>query len=292
MTHLPPFAALRAFEAAARHLSFKSAARELGLTPTAISHQIKRLELEAGTLLFRRQARLISLTPAGERFARDIVPALQALRDAYQTLEGAQRQQAVVIGAGPIFSSRWLAPRLTHFAAAHPEIDLRLHYSPSDFWRRAHEFDIAIAWGNGDWPGVRSTPLLKLSATPVLAPSLAERIGPITAPADLAAAPLLHQRDTHAWRNWFEERGLPADAAGGAVFEDANVAMQATLFGQGVMLGYVEFVQDDISAGRLTQPLKDLSPVDEAYHLIIADSPSSVAVLSVADWLTEQAKSQ
>ncbi len=289
MSRLPPFAALRAFEAAARHLSFKEAAAELGLTPTAVSHQIKRLERDANAQLFRRHVRSITLTSAGERFARDIAPALQGLKDAYNILEGARETETVVIGAGPIFSSRWLAPRLSEFAAVHPGIDLRLHYSPTEFWRRAHEFDIAIAWGTGDWPGVRAMPFLKLKATPVLAPGLADRLGPVDSATDLLAAPLLHQRDTRAWRIWFEDRGLQIDENKGAVFEDANVALQAALFGQGVMLGYDEFMRADIRAGRLIQPLDDLSEVAEAYHLIIGDQSSSVATRAVADWLIAQA---
>lgn len=290
MKRLPPFAALRAFEAAARHLSFKEAAAELGLTPTAVSHQIKRLETDANAQLFRRQVRSISLTPAGDRFARDIEPALQALRDAYTALEGARQFETVVIGAGPIFSSRWLAPRLSDFAAEHPAIDLRLHSSQTDFWRRAQDFDIAIAWGLGDWPGIRSAPLLNLTATPVLSPRLADRIGDVRTPGDLLGAPLLHQRDTRAWRGWFRDRGLEMDEAHGAILEDANVAMQAALFGQGVMLGYTEFVQDDIRAGRLIQPLNDLTPAREAYHLIITKTQISQSTQTVADWLTGQAR--
>lgn len=290
MSRLPPFAALRAFEAAARYLSFKEAAAELGLTPTAVSHQIKRLETEANAQLFRRQVRSISLTPAGERFARDIAPALQGLKDAYRALEGARQFETVVIGAGPIFSSRWLAPRLSDFAAAHPEIDLRLHSSQTDFWRRAQDFDIAIAWGLGDWPGVRSAPLLNLTATPLLSPRLADRIGSVITPGDLLRAPLLHQRDTKAWRGWFADRGFEMDEASGAILEDANVAMQAALFGQGVMLGYTEFVQDDVRAGRLIQPLDDLTPAREAYHLIITETQISPSTQTVADWLISQAK--
>ena len=290
MSRLPPFSALRAFDAAARHLSFKDAAAELGLTPTAVSHQIKRLEAEADAQLFHRRARAVTLTAAGERFAHEVAPALQRLKDAYRRLEGARSHETVVVGAGPIFSSRWLAPRLSEFAAAHPEIDLRLHYSPADFWRRAQEFDIAIAWGQGDWPGVPSQKLLSLTTTPVLTPALCDQIGPIRRPSDLLDAPLLHHRDTRAWGYWFGVRGLQLNGAAGAVFEDANVAMQAALFGQGVMLGYVEFIQDDLRAGRLIQPLDDLAPAPEAYHLIIADSPEAGAVRSVADWLVQQAQ--
>lgn len=248
------------------------------------------MERDADAQLFRHQGRSIALTPAGERFARNIAPALQGLKDAYSVLESARQSKTVVIGAGPIFSSRWLALRSSDFAATHPEIDLRLHSSQTDFWRRAQEFDIAIAWGLGDWPDVRSTPLLSLTATPVLSSQLADQIGAIRSPSDLLGAPLLHLRDTKVWRDWFDARGLEMDEALGALLEDANVAMQAALFGQGVMLGYVEFVQDDVRAGRLVQPLNDLTPAREAYHLIITEAQVSKSTQAVADWLTEQAK--
>jgi len=286
-----PFAALRAFDAAARHLSFKAAAAELGLTPTAISHQIKRLEGDADAKLFRRKGGLMSLTPAGQRFARDIAPALQNLKDAYRTLEGSRHKETVVVGAGPIFSSRWLAPRLSHFAATHPEIDLRLHCSPTKFWRHAHDFDIAIAWGDAKWPGVHSLPLLTLTETPVLSSDLAISMGPITKPRDLEYASLIHVRDETAWVRWFSSQGVSVNSNHGTVFQDANVALQAALYGHGVMLGYDEFIQDDLRASRLMQPLDDLTPASEAYHLIISESSASEAVQSVAEWLLTQASS-
>lgn len=292
MKRLPPFAALRAFDAAARRLSFKDAAAELGLTPTAVSHQIRRLETDAETQLFHRLTRSIVLTSAGERFAHEVSPALDKIRSAYFELNRSNQTEAVVISAGPLFSSRWLAPRLSEFAVTHPEIELRLHPSQRVVSQKPSEVDITIAWGMGGWPGVQSRKLLGLNVTPVLSPELAEMLGaPVTLEA-LAESPLLHHRDTAAWQNWFAARGMAVDKPNGSVLEDANVLWQAAIFGQGAMLGYVEFIHDDIRSGRLLQPLDDVSPVSDAYFLVTPEQPVSKSAAKVAEWLLQQASSQ
>lgn len=289
MDPLPPFAALRAFDAAARHLSFKEAAAELGLTPTAISHQIRRLEQEAGIALFQRSARAVTLSEAGERFARQVSPALRQIEAGFATLKRAEERQVVVIGAGPIFLSRWLAPRLARFAASHPDIDLRLHNSPTEIWRRAGEFDIAVAWGEGRWPGVGATRLLELGATPLLAPSMADRIGLPSGMPALSVAPLLHYRSTSPWTAWLSDRGLESPSSEGAIFEDANVLTQAALSGHGVMLGCPRLLADDLASGRLIQPFRDVAAVEQAYYLLEPMRPGSRAAAEVRGWLHAQA---
>ncbi len=289
LDRLPPFAALRAFDVAARRLSFKEAAAELGVTPTAISHQIKRLEQDVGATLFHRRARSISLTPSGERFAAAIVPAMQKLRGAYRDLQGAGHTNVVTIGAGPLISSRWLAPRLSDFAAKHHEIELRLHHARSDIWRRMHEFDIVIAWGLGDWPDIHTEELLDLNVTPTFAPGLTDA-EKVSSPGDLLNLPLLHLKNTVGWRDWFEARGLQLDERGGAIFEDANVLQQAALYGQGVALGYVEFIADDLRTGRLIQPLNEVTKVKDAYFATVTDDQPSLPVRRTWSWLMDQAE--
>ena len=288
MSRLPPFAALRAFEAAARYLSFKDAAAELGLTPTAVSHQIKRLEADAGSQLFQRHTRSVTLTPAGERFAQQVSPALEMIRSAYLELNNSNRTEVVKVSAGPLFSSRWLAPRLSDFAVAHPEIELRLHHSAKEILQQPSYVDITIAWGTGDWPGVQSRKLLELNVTPMLAPSLASRLGAPMTFEILAETPLLHHRDTAAWENWFAARGIQVEKPKGAILEDANVLWQAAILGQGAMLGYVEFIQEDVRSGRLTQPLEDVSPVREAYYLVTTEKSLSGPASKVLEWFLGQ----
>ena len=288
MAPLPPFAALRAFDAAARHLSFRDAAEELGLTPTAVSHQIRRLEDLADAKLFQRRVRAVALTDAGTRFAAEIAPSLRAIEASFAALRKTEEKRVVVIGAGPVFLSRWMAPRLSAFAATYPDIDLRLHNSPADLWRRADEFDISIAWGRREWPDRAATPLLHLTATPLVAPSLIEGRGALGA-ADILELPLLHHWDDGAWRNWFARHGLSLPAHESATFEDANVLSHAANCGQGVMLGCASLFGDDIRAGRLAKPFEEAQPVDAAYYLLSPNRHESAASVIVRDWLLHQA---
>ena len=290
MKRLPPFAALRAFDAASRRLSFREAALELGLTPTAISHQIRRLEAEAGETLFERRARAVALTPAGQRFAAEVAPALRKLESAYDRLSNGAPRAVVALGAGPIFSSRWLAPRLSDFAAAHPDIELRLHHAQGEVWRRAGEFDIAVAWGDGRWPGARARKLLSASLAPVAAPDLIARLGGTASGEDLARTPLLHHRDHGEWRMWLEAAGSGAEAdLSGPVFDDANVLLQAALAGQGAMMGYVDLIAPDIASGALVRLSQTSLPAAGAYYLIVADATAEAPATRVADWLLRRA---
>lgn len=287
MQKLPPFAAIRAFEAAARHLSFKDAALELGLTPTAISHQIKQLERLSGRALFVRRTRRVELTPEGRDFAEAIGPAVDAMAAAFAKLCSLSNRQNVTLGAGPIFSARWLVPKLGDFWAAHPDIDLRLHHSPLPVWQQLAQFDLAVAWGKGNWPGVLCDPLLRIEVTPVLSPSLLRDGTAMTSPADLLSMPLLHHRDASGWRQWFAAAGFaaPADLPG-AVFEDANVLLQAALSGRGAALGVLQFIEDELSAGRLSRPFQTSVDPGDAYFLIYRQSAlAKEATAAVRNWL-------
>lgn len=291
MQKYPPFAALRAFEAAARHLSFKDAALELGLTPTAVSHQIKQLEQLSGQRLFIRRARRVELTPDASLFAQAIGPALDSLASAFSDLCSDPARQNVTLGAGPIFSARWLVPRLADFWAAHPGIDLRLHHSPLPVWQQMAQFDLAVAWGRGGWPGLVCEPLLRIEVTPVLAPSLLEYAKRPRHPEELLSQPLplLHHRDAEGWRQWFSAAGVtaPRDLPG-TVFEDSNVLLQAALSGRGVALGVLQFIEDELTARRLIRPFKVSAEPEDAYFLIYRQSAlKSAATAVVRKWLLQ-----
>jgi len=289
MIKLPPFASLRAFEAAARHMSFKNAALELGLTPTAVSHQIKQLESLSGQMLFTRHVRRVELTSQGRTFAEAIGPAIGEIGAAFERLSVGTDRKTVTLGAGPIFAARWLVPRLADFWDAHPGIDLWLHHSPLPVWRQMERFDMAIAWGKGDWPGLDCTPMLRIDVTPVLAPDFADTHGAPRSPADLRRLPLLHHRDGDGWRQWFETAGVPVpDILPGTVFEDANVLLQATLSGRGAALGIVQFVEDELKAGRLIRPFPLQVDPGDAYYLIHRPNAlANEAVAAARDWLLQ-----
>lgn len=269
MDRLPPFAALRAFEAAARLLSFKDAAAELGLTPTAISHQIKQLEKLSGRALFVRRTRGVELTPEGEKFAEVIAPAIDVLATAFAKLRANRDRQNVTLGAGPLFASRWLVPRLAEFWATHPGIDLWVHHSPVPVWQQLAQFDLAVAWGSGNWPGVVCEPLLRIDVTPVMSPFVLTEEKSMTSPQELLSLPLLHHRDARGWQQWFAAAGVVApENLPGTVFEDANVLLHAALSGRGVALGILQFIEDDLTAGRLIRPFQATVDPGEAYFLI------------------------
>ncbi|WP_282610645.1 LysR substrate-binding domain-containing protein [Pelagibius sp. Alg239-R121] len=284
---LPPFAAIRAFDAAARHLSFKDAAIELGLTPTAISHQIKQLEALCGQPLFIRHTRRVELTPNGLGFAESIGPAIANIAAAFAKLSANPGRRNVTLGAGPIFSARWLVPRLADFWSAHPSIDLRLHHSPLPVWQQMAQFDLAVAWGKGDWPAVRCEPLLRIEVSPVFAPSLLKTPDSLLCTEDLLSLPLLHHRDDKGWRQWFEKAGvMPPVNLPGTIFEDANVLLQAALAGRGIALGILQFVGDELAAGRLLRPFETSLDPEDAYYLIYQENAlSSEATAAVRDWL-------
>ncbi len=289
MNRLPPFAALRAFEAAARHQSFKEASIELGLTPTAISHQIKQLERLSGHALFKRHTRRVELTVEGQNFAAAVGPAFDSMRTAYARLCDSPNRRRVTLGAGPIFSARWLVPRLADFWERHPGIDLRVHHSPLPVWQQMAHFDLAVAWGKGDWPEIVSEPLLRIQVAPVLAGALSRTAGPFKAPGDLLSLPLLHHRDTGGWRQWLETQGQgAASELPGTVFEDANVLLQAALAGRGVALGVLSFVQDELASGRLVKPFEASVDPGEAYFLSYRPAAlGDEATAAVRDWMLQ-----
>lgn len=279
--------ALRAFEVAARRLSFKAAADELNLSATAISHQVRSLEKALGHQLFYRQVRKVSLTTEGEELARTLTPAFQSIHAAVHKLKGQTGRHTVTLGTGPIFGSRWLAPRLGLFWQQNPDIDLRLHHSPLPVHEQMARYDIAVAWGTDDWPGLQADPLLKVHVTPVHAPSATFIDGTMPDSNALLDMPLLHHRDHSGWRQWLTAMGeqLPAKLPG-IIFEDANVQLQAALEGQGVALGFLPLIADEISTGRLIQPWPVTIEPRESYHLLYQDTVlDRNAVARVRDWL-------
>ena len=284
---IPSLTALRAFEAAARHLSFKLAAEELNLTPTAVSHQIRGLEAALAHKLFDRRVRQVDLTAEGAELARALGPAFLVIDKAVRDLKAKDRRRIVTLGTAPIIASRWLAPKLGTFWCAHPDIDLRLHHSPVPIHRQMANYDIAIAWGEGPWPGWEAELLLRVEATPVVAPTAGFLDGPLDEPRQLLAMPLLHYRGKKDWAQWFAEAGvdLPAEIPG-ALFDDANVLLQAALEGQGVALGILPFADDELSLGRLSRPWNLTVRPSAAYYLLQSRaSRDRDAARAVVAWL-------
>lgn len=254
---LPPLTALRAFDAAARHMSFAKAAEELNVTPAALSFQIKSLEDHLGHPLFRRLNRAVELTEAGRTLAPGASDGFQTLMDAWRATRRLFDFATLTVTAGPAFTAKWLAPRLYEFASGHPEIDLRFIASLRimDFAR--DEIDVAIRFGVRKEDGLYSLPLSEEWVTPVMTPKLAE-IFPT--PEALVDAPLIIDDSIDFltppadWAAWFRAVGIDFTPSHGPRFSQSDHAVDAALAGVGVTLGRRALVVKDIFEGRLRAP--------------------------------------
>lgn len=288
---LPPLNALRAFEAAARHLSFTKAAEELGITPSAISHQIRGLEALLGVRLFRRMSRSLMLTDEGQSY-------LPALRDAFDAIHAATSRLAARKLAGPLtvsllssFAVRWLIPRLPRFQASHPEIEVRLSTTPRPVDFRREDVDCAIRHGRGQWPGLAADLLLSENLFPVCSPKLLAGRHPLKAPRDLAHHSLFQvamRRDD--WRIWLNAVGITdIDPDRGPVFESSDLALRAAAEGLGVTIASSALVEDDLKTGRLVVPFDVRLPTDSGYYFVAPeDRREQPKVAAFRAWLLDE----
>ncbi|MCA0870967.1 transcriptional regulator GcvA [Seohaeicola saemankumensis] len=272
-TRLPPLTALRAFDAAARHMSFARAAEELNVTPAALSFQIKSLEEHLGAPLFRRLNRAVELTESGRTLAPGAADAFQSLSTAWNAAKRLQNNTNLTVTAGPGLTAKWLAPRLYEFARAHPEIDLRFSATLRmlDFVR--DEVDVAIRFGQGTDEGYWSQPIRREWVTPVMTPELAETY---TTPESLLQAPLIFDESINFlkppcdWPVWFRTQGIDYTPTHGAHFSQADHAIDAALSGAGVALGRRGMVNTDLHAGRLVAPFKTAVEVPASFRFVCA----------------------
>jgi LysR family transcriptional regulator, glycine cleavage system transcriptional activator len=292
---LPSLNGLRAFEAAARHMSFTLAASELNVTQTAISHQIRRLEEELGVRLFIRRNRSLALTADAKDYLPGIRAAFNDLRLATDRLLR-KDDNVLTISTIASFAAKWLLPRLTTFQDAHPAIDVRITTSMSliDFER--DQVDAAIRYGRGQWPGVRAEWLMADEMFPVCSPSMLSGKRALRKPEDLKDHVLLHTTsNSEDWRLWLTAVGLPADISRqrGVTFDLIFMTVQAAIDGIGVAMGRTTYVQDDIAKGRLVVPFKTALPADAGFYLVSpqggADPPKLAAF---REWLVALAQNK
>jgi len=285
-----PLTALRSFEAAARLLSFKAAAEELRVTPTSVSNQIRQLELDWGCLLFVRKTRKVFLTDAGRSLARVMSRAFDDIRAEVETHISSNRK-TVTLAVGPIFGARWLIPRLSKFYRLNPNIELVLHHSPRITDVEQLVATIAVDWGTGDWQGLNAHRLLDVIYRPVLSPSLLAECGGLASPADLARYPIIHQWDREEWNAWLKLVGQPdLRFARETVTRDSNLALQAAMDGQGVVMGTFPFVLGEVASGRLVCPFEtELHPARGYYLLNRPGARSVPAVNAVCAWIEAEA---
>jgi len=293
MDRLPPLNAIRAFEAAARHLSITLAAEELSVTPGAVSRQIKGLEDALGLQLLRRGHRQIALTRQGSDYYRAVTRALETLREATRRLKRRGQRQPLKIRAYTTFAMRWLSPRLSGFPAAHPGIEVLLKASldPVDF--RKEDIDGAIRLGDGHWTGAHSYRLVDNILAPVASPVLLKAGARLRRPADLAQHTLLHSiARPDDWARWLEAAGAAdkVDARAGMTYESSAMAYAAAVEGQGIAMAQLFLVEKDLADGRLALPFRKTVDMDDyTYYLLTpAHREETAHMRSFRLWLLEQ----
>ena len=286
---LPSLNGLRAFEAAARHLSFTQAAAELNVTQTAISHQIRRLEEELGIRLFVRQNRALALTPQ----ARDYLPGVRAaFNDLRLATDRLLRKDEHVLTVSTLASlaAKWLLPRLSAFQETHPGIDVRITTSTALVDFKSGDVDAAIRYGRGDWPGLHADWLMADQLFPVCSPALLTGKHPLRCPEDLRDHVLLHTSNANSddWRLWLTAAGLPANISRqpGLTFDLILMTVQAALDGFGVAMGRTSYVEADIAKGRLVVPFKITLPANAGFYLVCPEATADTPKLAAfRQWL-------
>ncbi len=273
---LPPLNAMRAFEAAARHLSFTHAARELHVTPAAVSHQIKALEDWLGLPLFRRRNREVVLTEAGETFYPGLRDGFDRLAGATERVTARDETGELRVSTSPSFAAKWLVPRLYRLRAAHPEIDVLLSTSDHLVDFGIEKMDVGLRYGTGRYPGLEVIRLMETDVFPVCAPALADGDPPLRLPADLSRHTLLHDdfdvirtENTVTWEMWLRAAGVEgAEAGRGPGFTDSSMVLMAAIDGQGVALARGTLAAGDLAAGRLVKPFDLALPSNWAYYVV------------------------
>jgi len=305
--HLP-LNALIAFEAAARHQSFKRAAEELHVTPAAISQQIRSLEELLGITLFHRLPRGLALTPVGEASLPLLREGFAQISDAVSRMRGAVRSNGLNVWMAPSFAAKWMIPRLKGFSELHPDIATSITASAELMDRsdgatafpasalREHDVDLAIRFGRGVYPGCRVEKLMPAVALPLCSPALLEQDDhPLRHPRDLAHHTLLHDDTPYEgrpdWDTWLAAAGIDGvDASRGIRFNHVSLALDAAAEGQGVVLSIGQLASADLAAGRLVVPFTTQVPLDYAYYLIsLEDSTNQENVDAFRNWLMDEA---
>ena len=294
---LPSLNGLRAFEAAARHLSFTVAASELNVTQTAVSHQIRRLEEELGVRLFVRQNRALALTPEAKDYLPGVRAAFNDLRLATDRLLRRDDDHVLTVSTLASLAAKWLLPRLATFQESHPGIDVRITTSPGLVDFRNGDVDAAIRYGRGHWPGTRADWLTADELFPVCSPALLEGDKPLRCPEDLAHYTLLHSSGGYDddWRLWLTAAGLPSNISKqpGLTFDLIFLTLQAAIDGSGVAMGRTSYVEADIAKGRLVVPFKVTLPADAGFYLVTPEAKADPPKLrAFRQWLKGSVQSK
>ncbi|MEM7406094.1 MAG: transcriptional regulator GcvA [Pseudomonadota bacterium] len=303
---MPSLNSLRAFEAAARHLSFRKAAEELHVTPGAVSHQIKSLEDQLGISLFHRLPRGLAITDQGIVGLHSLRAGFAKLEEAVEQMRESRRAGSLAVQVAPEFAAKWLLPRLPKFSDLHPAIDLSIIGSAhqvdgydhdtivrDDF--RGGDTQIEIRFGDGQYPGCHVDRIFGASAVTLCSPSLLEGPDALNTPEDLAKHTLLHDETPWSgrphWNDWLRKAGVSnVDTSHGPHFSPVQLLLQAAIDGQGVALTMDVLAARDIALGRLVVPFPDQVPIDYAYYLVTLEETAELPhIASFRHWVLKEA---
>jgi LysR family glycine cleavage system transcriptional activator len=296
-SHLPPLSALRAFEAAARHTSFSKAADELHVTPAAISHQIHALEEDLGVRLFHRMNRSIELTASARILLPGLSEAFSGIQSSVRRLRAHNDTGTLTVTASPSIAGKWLVLRLHRFQEQHPEVDVRISATDEVVDLTRGDFDIAIRYGRGKYPGLEVELLFTNEVFPACSPQLLTAGPPLRAPDDLSRHTLIHDqaeaRDPllPTWPMWLKAAGVKnVPAAAGLTFNSMSLALDAAVAGQGVVLAYSNIAAADLAAGRLVRLFSLSLPDAFAYYVVTAPGAlERLKVRAFRNWLRQEA---
>jgi LysR family transcriptional regulator, glycine cleavage system transcriptional activator len=295
--HLPPLSALRAFEAAARLMSFSKAADELHVTPAAVSHQIHALEQDLGVKLFHRMNRSIELTASARVLLPGLTEAFAGIQSSVRRLRAHNDTGTLTVTASPSFAAKWLVLRLHRFQEQCPEIDVRISATDDVVDLTKGDFDIAIRYGAGHYPGLEIELLLKNEVFPACSPQLLANGPPLRTPDDLPLHNLIHdqaiERDplVPTWPMWLKAAGVKnVPAATGLSFNNMHLALDAAIAGHGVVLAQSTIAAADLAVGRLVRLFSLALPDQFAYYIVTAPGAlERPKIRAFRDWLRSAA---
>lgn len=292
---MPPLNAIRVFDAAARHLSFTKAAEELFVTQAAISHQIKGLENFLGLKLFRRRNRSLLLTEEGQSYYLDIKEIFSSLREATRKLQALSAKGALTVSLLPSFAIQWLVPRLSSFNHAYPDIDVRIQAVDHEGDKMADDVDVAIFYGYGNWPGLRTDRLYAEYLIPVCSPALLAGRYPLKKPQDLIHHTLLHDSSRRDWQAYARQLSLQdiINVEQGSIFSHSAMVIQAAIHGQGIALINNIMTKNELDTGRLVCPFNDVLVSKKAFYLVCHDTQAELGkIAAFRQWILAKAASE
>jgi LysR family glycine cleavage system transcriptional activator len=288
---LPPLNAVKAFEAAARSMSFTRAAEELFVTPGAVSQQVKALETELGLKLFNRERQRLVITEAGREYLAVIRDALDQIALGTERLTQRQHSGVLTVSVSPDFAAKWLVGRLGRFAESHPEINLRVaaRNQRIDFAR--DDVDLDVRHGDGRWPELEAERLCAEQLFPVCSPRLIRGRNRVMSASDLLKFPLLRLDGWINWGRWFEAAGVITQPVPGPVLNRASMLIDAAIDGQGIALARTALAALDLIHGRLVRPVDVSLEIPNTYWIVSPKATASTPKIAIfRQWLLAEAE--